>query len=318
MWTTDTAMKRLFGIIEKVAKGDATVLVRGDTGVGKELVSLAIHALSKRASGPFRAINCAAVPQALLESELFGHVKGAFTGAVRDVPGHFRLADQGTLFLDEVAEMPLDLQAKMLRVLETREITPVGGSASQSVDVRVIAATHRRLRNEVEAGRFRADLMYRLRVIPLFIPPLRSRTGDVHLLTQKLIDELNARGERQIARVSVGAQAAMERYDWPGNIRELRNALEYAYAIGEGALLVEADLPQEIVSPDRTESDGAVLENRGALSLPGNGSAESARILTAINRASGSRQRAAQSLGMSRVTLWRKMRDCGLLPPHSR
>ena len=318
MWTADRAMKRVFGIIEKVAKSEATVLVRGDTGVGKELVSLALHALSKRASGPFRAINCAAVPHALLESELFGHVKGAFTGAVRDVPGHFRLADKGTLFLDEVAEMPLDLQAKLLRVLETREITPVGGGASHPVNVRVIAATHRSLRAEVEAGRFRADLMYRLRVIPLFIPPLRSRAGDIYLLAQKFIDEFNARGERQIARISAGARGAMERYDWPGNIRELRNVLEYAYVIGEGAVLVEADLPQEIVSPDRSDRDGALLENRATPAVAGNGSEESSRILKAINRAGGSRARAAKSLGMSRVTLWRRMRDCGLLPDRLR
>ena len=184
-------------LVEKVAKSDATVLVRGDTGAGKELVAQALHAMSPRARGPFRAINCAAVPQALLESELFGHAKGAFTGAVRDVPGQFRLADGGTLFLDEVAEMPLDLQSKMLRVLETHEVAWVGERDAVKVDVRIVAATHRPLRREVEAGRFRADLVYRLRVIPIFLPPLRARGDDVILLAEKLVDELNSRGPRR-------------------------------------------------------------------------------------------------------------------------
>ena len=314
MWTADPAMKRLFRILEKVAKSDATVLVRGDTGSGKELVAHALHALSNRVSGPFRAINCAAVPQALLESELFGHTRGAFTGAVRDTPGHFRLADKGTLFLDEVAEMPLDLQAKMLRVLETRQITPIGGREPVAVDVRVIAATHRPLRREVEAGRFREDLMYRLRVIPVFLPPLRARRDDIFLLAQKFIDELNAHGERRIARISAGARAALERHDWPGNVRELRNVLEYAYVIGEGAVLVSGDLPPEIADGTALGIDAPTPENRAPASSPAAAqvSAEGARLLQALARAGGSRARAAKSLGMSRVTLWRRMRDAGL------
>jgi two-component system response regulator AtoC len=313
MWTVDPAMKQLFRIIEKVASSDASVLVRGDTGSGKELVAHAIHALSHRVRGPFRAINCAAVPQALLESELFGHAKGAFTGAVRDAPGHFRLADKGTLFLDEVAEMPLELQAKMLRVLETHEITPVGGRESIAVDVRIVAATHRALRAEVEAGRFRADLMYRLRVIPVFLPPLRTRHGDVVLLAEKLVDELNAHGRRRVARISPGARAPLERHDWPGNVRELRNVLEYAYVIGEGAVLVEGDLPPEISLPRAVASDGPTPENRPpAISDAVGTSSEAARIQLALERAAGSRARAAKSLGVSRVTLWRRMKELGM------
>ena len=319
MWTVDPAMKQLFRIIEKVASSDASVLVRGDTGAGKELVAHALHALSHRARGPFRAINCAAVPQALLESELFGHAKGAFTGAVRDAPGHFRLTDGGTLFLDEVAEMPLDLQAKMLRVLETHEITPVGGRESVAVDVRIVAATHRPLRAEVEAGRFRADLMYRLRVIPVFLPPLRARDGDVMLLAEKFVDELNARGERRVARISPGAKTALERHDWPGNVRELRNVLEYAYVIGEGAVLTEADLPPEISLPRAEGTDGPTPENRPAQgSDAGGGSPDAARIRRALERAAGSRARAAKSLGVSRVTLWRRMKELGLGRPSRR
>lgn len=313
MWTLDPAMKQLFAIIEKVATSDASVLVRGETGAGKELVAHALHGLSSRATGPFRAINCAAVPQSLLESELFGHAKGAFTGAVRDAPGHFRLADRGTLFLDEVAEMPLDVQAKMLRVLETRQITPVGGREAIPVDVRIVAATHRPLRREVEAGRFRADLMYRLRVIPVFLPPLRDRRGDVRLLAGKILDELNARGARQVTRISPKACTVLERHAWPGNVRELRNVLEYSYVIGEGAIIDERSLPPELTDEDTARSDGLTPQSHlpPAQSVPG-GTAETARILRALERAGGSRERAAKALGMSRITLWRRLKMLGL------
>ena len=210
--------------------------------------------------------------------------------------------------------MPLDLQAKMLRVLETRQITPIGGREPVAVDVRIIAATHRPLRREVEAGRFRADLMYRLRVIPVFVPPLRARREDIFLLAQKFIDDLNAHGERRVARLSTGARAALERHDWPGNVRELRNVLEYAYVIGEGAVLVEGDLPPEIADPSVLGSDAPTPENRPPAWASGAQlSVEGARIRNALERAGGSRARAAKSLGMSRVTLWRRMRDAGLI-----
>jgi len=173
IWSHTPAMGEVFRVVERVALDDASVVVRGESGTGKELVAHAIHALSRRSKGPFRAINCAALPPTLLESELFGHVRGAFTGATSDSPGHFQLAHRGTLFLDEVADMPLDLQAKLLRVLETRTVLPVGGRQPVPVDVRIVSATHRALRKEVELGRFRADLMYRLRVIPIFLPALR-------------------------------------------------------------------------------------------------------------------------------------------------
>ena len=332
MWTRDPAMKRMFRIVERAARSEVRVLVRGDTGAGKELVANAIHALSSRSKGPFRAINCAALPPNLLESELFGHVRGAFTGAVRDNPGHFKLADKGTLFLDEVGEMPLDLQAKMLRVVETRSVIPVGARDPVPVDVRIVAATHRALRREVEAGRFRADLMYRLRVVPIFLPPLRARRGDVLLLTQRRIDELNARGGRQVERIAPGARAALEGYDWPGNVRELKNVLEYAFVMGEGPVLVEADLPPELSAPTAELEVGAPLANvrdvrdvrdardvrdvrDAAPEIPGAAasSPEAARILRAIERAGGSRDRAAKMLGVSRVTLWRRMRALGLL-----
>jgi DNA-binding NtrC family response regulator len=303
-------MKEMFRIIEKVAAEDVTVLIRGETGSGKELVAASLHALSPRHAGPFRAINCAALPPNLLESELFGHVRGAFTGAVRDAPGHVQLAHGGTLFLDEVAEVPLDLQAKLLRVLETRTVLPIGGRDPVPVDVRFVSATHRALRAEVAAGRFRADLMYRLRVIPIRVPPLRERPADVLLIARKIIDEMNARGRRRIEDISAAAEAALERYEWLGNVRELRNALSYAYAIGDGRVLEVRDLPPEIASPEAAGAEVVVAP--AAASAGPDESPEVRRIRDALFRTSGNRDRAAKLLGWSRVTLWRRMRALGM------
>jgi len=305
--TADPATKQVLRIVEKVAVGDATVLVRGETGTGKELIARAVHDCSKRSRGPFRALNCAALPPTLLESELFGHARGAFTGAIRDVPGHVELADGGTLFLDEVAELPLELQAKLLRMLETRTVIPVGAREPIRVDVRIVSATHRSMRAEVEAGRFRADLMYRLRVVPIQLPPLRERSGDIALLTGRLVDEANRRGGRVVERIDEATLAALRRYDFPGNVRELRNALEYAYAVGEGPVLVPGDLPAEMVlvrTPIARVGSGPV---RG-----GDESPDRRLILAALERSAGHRGRAATILGMSRVTLWRKMRELAI------
>ncbi len=315
MWSADAAMKQMFRIVERVARVDASVLVRGETGAGKELVAAALHRCSPRSKGPFRAINCAAMPPALLESELFGHVRGAFTGAVRDSPGHFRAADGGTLFLDEVAELPLEVQAKLLRVLESRTVMPVGASESAAVDVRIVAATHRSLRQEVEAGRFRADLMFRLRVIPIFLPPLRERSADVILLAERVIEELNRRGGRAIARISSAAAQLLVAYDWPGNVRELRNVLEYAFATGDGPVLSEVDLPAELRSSVESSPAGRRAAEGGG--PPPSGRAhrlrpERALVELALARASGRRADAAAALGISRVTLWRRMRELGI------
>jgi transcriptional regulator with PAS, ATPase and Fis domain len=316
MWTMDPGMKRVFHVIERAARRDASVLVRGETGAGKELVARAIHELSPRSKGPFVAINCSALPATLLESELFGHSKGAFTGAVKDNPGFFRAAHKGTIFLDEIAEIPVELQAKLLRVLETRTVLPVGGREAVPVDVRVVAATHQSLRAAVERGTFRADLMYRLRVVPIFLPPLRQRVGDIALIAQRLIEELNESGGRRIARISPGALAVMQRYPWPGNVRELRNALEYAFVVGDGPVLTEGELPLELADP------GAFGEGLGlVVSAPPPPSVtpsspekphEVLRIERALERVGGNRERAAQILGVSRVTLWRKMKSLGM------
>jgi DNA-binding NtrC family response regulator len=302
-------MQRVFQIVRKAALSDVSVLLRGETGTGKELLAKALHDLSPRQRGPFHAISCAALPPSLLESELFGHVRGAFTGAVRDNPGHFRLANKGTLFLDEVAEMPLDVQAKLLRVLETHSVIPVGGQEPIAVDVRIVAATHKALRAEVEAGRFRADLMYRLRVVPIFIPTLCERGNDVLMLAQRFIGELNARGQRRIDRIAPDAAHRLREHDWPGNVRELRNVIEYAFVIGEGPVLSVADLPPELhdVPPPRGKPAPPLAPASGA-------SDEESRIRHALEQSRGHISEAAEHLGISRVTLWRHLRRLGIKP----
>lgn len=309
--TREPAMRALLDAVVRVAPTDANVLVRGETGSGKELIARALHAASERSKGPFVAINCAALPAPLLESELFGHMRGAFTGAIRDQPGLFQKAHGGTLLLDEVAELPIELQPKLLRVLEERSVIPVGGREPIPVDVRFVAATHRSLRDAVEAGQFRADLMYRLRVIPLFIPPLRKRKGDVELIVKALVARHNGRGRRQVTSIAQGALTRLLGYDFPGNVRELSNAIEYAFAIGSGPVLSEADLPPELRGEETqvpASTDDGVTTKARQEELSGEGR----RIARALERAAGHKRRAAESLGMSRTTLWRKMRELGL------
>lgn len=328
------AMHELLRQIVRVARSKANVLVRGETGAGKELVARALHDASPRLNGPFRAINCAALPPTLLESELFGHVRGAFTGAVRDNPGHFRLADGGTLFLDEVAELPLEMQAKLLRVLQERVVVPVGGQDVVPIDVRVVAATHRSLRAAVRAHKFRSDLMYRLRVIPLFLPPLRERRQDIELLAWRFITEIQPDTGRTIARISRPALSALETYAWPGNVRELRNVIEYALVMGEGPIIKDTDLPDEVTAGDEPGVSLPLNQSRIENETPIAGDPpvsepsertthtsdatsamppEARKLLTALERAGGHHGRAAQSLGVSRVTLWRKLRRLGLV-----
>jgi transcriptional regulator with PAS, ATPase and Fis domain len=311
MWTRDPGMKQIFHVVGRAARRDVSVLVRGPTGSGKELIARAIHELSPRRARPFRAINCAALPPTLLESELFGHVRGAFTGALKDSPGIFRAAHQGTLFLDEVAEIPLDLQAKLLRVLETRTVIPIGSTEAVDVDVRIVAATHQSLRRAVEHNRFRADLMYRLRVVPIFLPPLVARRGDLELITDKLIEQLNGQGARRVTQVSRSAREAIAGYPWPGNVRELKNALEYAYVIGDGPVLLDVELPPE-VSGMAFDPDAPAINMRAPEPARADEPPEARRVRLALEHADGNRERAAQILGMSRVTLWRRMKALGL------
>jgi transcriptional regulator with PAS, ATPase and Fis domain len=306
--TRDPAMKQACRVIRNVAQTEATVLIRGESGTGKELVARAIHAESHRATKPFLAVNCAAISANLLESELFGHVRGAFTGALRDHAGLFQRADGGTLFLDEVAELPLELQAKLLRVLQERDFVPVGGDRAIKVDVRIVAATHRSLRDQVREGRFREDLMYRLRVVPLFLPALRERRQDISLLLWHNIDNRNAQGHRRVVRVDPDAMRALLDYAWPGNVRELQNVMEYAFAVGRGDVLRLEDLPPEF----REERAASSQPPRSMPPLRVTGIQEADLIREALREFGGRIEPAARSLGMSRATFWRKRKQHGL------
>jgi two-component system, NtrC family, response regulator AtoC len=296
----DPRVHELFDVVAHVAETEGTVLVRGESGTGKELIAQAVHRASHRRDGPFVAVNCAALSPGLLESELFGHVRGAFTGAVKDRPGVFQRAHGGTLFLDEVAELPLDLQAKLLRVLQERNFVPVGGSRTVDVDVRIVAATHRSLRAEVEAGRFREDLMYRLRVIPVYLPPLRERRGDIELLLRRFLDRATSRISRKVLAIAPDAMRALLDYPWPGNVRELINVVEYAAVVGRGPTVELAHLPPEFREP------------RPARRAPSAELDERERILRAIEQADGNIGEAADLLGMSRPTFWRKRKKYGV------
>lgn len=299
------AMQDVFQIIRNAAETEATVLVRGESGSGKELVAKAIHQLSARKDAPFLAINCAALSSNLLESELFGHVRGAFTGAIKDHKGLFQRAHGGTLFLDEVAELPLELQAKLLRVLQERNYIPVGGDKVIDVDVRIVAATHRSLREEVKNGTFREDLMYRLRVVPIFIPPLRERREDISLLIWHFIKEHNTHELRRIDKIEPAAMRVLLDYAWPGNVRELHNVVEYAFAVGRGSTLRLTELPPEF---RETENPTATPKIRPIMT----DEQEKAAIREALLQHRGAITEAAQALGMSRATFWRKRKLYGI------
>ncbi|RIZ65581.1 MAG: PAS domain-containing protein [Methylococcales bacterium] len=299
--TQDPIMRESIKIIRNVSETEATVLIRGESGTGKELVAQALHLESLRRDNHFLAINCAALTPNLLESELFGHVKGAFTGAIKNHEGLFQRANGGTLFLDEVAELPLELQSKLLRVLQEQSFIPVGGHEAVKVDVRIIAATHRSLREEVKAGRFREDLMYRLRVVPVFLPPLRDRRLDVNLLLWHRINKHNLHSRRHIDSISPEAMRCLLDYKWPGNVRELINVIEYAYAVGRGNELRVDDLPPEF------RESLALLTTNSLLPLKRPKSQDEAELIReALKIAGGHLETAAQYAGMSRATFWRK------------
>ena len=314
------SMHRVFEIVRKVASTDITILVRGESGTGKELIAKAIHAESLRCDGPFLSINCAALTPTLLESELFGHTKGSFTGAVRDHPGLFKLADGGTLFLDEVAELPLELQAKLLRVLQDQTFYPVGSTEQISVDVRIVAATHRSLRQMVQQGKFREDLMYRLRVVPLYLTALRERREDIEPLLWHFINLRNERSHRELHRVSPETMRILLNHEWPGNVRELQNVLDYAFAVGRGVEFLPDELPPEFSEPMAaacgTPSCAPQVGWGGAQNLPAPQipavQDEKQRIQNALEQANGRVGLAAELLGMSRPTFWRKRKKYDL------
>ncbi|MBI3811225.1 MAG: sigma-54-dependent Fis family transcriptional regulator [Nitrospirae bacterium] len=313
------AMQNIHRMITKVAQDDkATVLVQGETGTGKDLAARAIHQMSPRKDAPFIVVNCAAVPKELMESEFFGHEKGAFTGAISAKPGRFELADRGTLFLDEVAEMDANLQGKLLRVLQTMEFERVGGTRTHRVNVRVIAATNKILQEEVRAGRFREDLFYRLNVVPITIPPLRDRKEDIPLLAEHYLKKLEAEGKRKV-QLSQEALEALVHYNYPGNVRELGNLLERAIILSDGKTitprelhLYPIDVPLPADAPGSLERTGT-----GSLREVGRQAAEEAErnlLLKTLHQTHWNRINAAKALGVDYKTLRLKIRRYGLTP----
>lgn len=295
------AIQEVNTLVERVADSNATVLITGESGTGKEVAALSIHHLSYRREKPYVAINCAALPESLLESELFGHEKGAFTGAVARKLGRFELADNGTLFLDEVTEMPLSMQVKLLRVLQEREFERVGGVESIKVDVRVIAATNRDPMECIKKGTFREDLYYRLNVLPIHIPPLRLRTEDIPLLTMHFLQKFNPSQEQMISPEAVGL---LMDYEWPGNIRELQNVIERAVILSQGNEIKVHHLPKEI---QKKENSKNTAEQALILNFPDKGisfdEVERELILKALEKSSGNQTKAANLLGLTRSAL---------------
>ncbi len=304
-----TEIHSVFGIIDRVAKTASTVMLRGESGTGKELVARAVHAGSSRAAERFVSINCGALPETLLESELFGHVKGSFTGAVRDKRGLFVVADGGTFFLDEVGETSLAIQVKLLRVLQEREVVPVGGTKPTKVNVRVIAATNADLERQVQEGKFRADLYYRLNVIPITIPPLRDRRDDIPLLVDHFLKKLT--GEEKT--VADGAMEILTSYDWPGNVRELENIIERAVILADGDSITAESLNVSIF-PERLRKRARVGGGTGDLGVSGITLDELERryLLQTLEETSWKKKQAAEILGINPSTLYRKLQRYGM------
>jgi formate hydrogenlyase transcriptional activator len=296
-----SALRRVLDMVRVVAPTDATVLINGETGTGKELIAESIHKYSDRSNGPFVKVNCAAIPAALLESELFGHERGAYTGAVARGIGRFERAHRGTLFLDEIGDLPLELQPKLLRVIQERQFERLGGSATIQTDVRVICATHRNLVEMVDEREFRADLFYRLSVFPIELPPLRERTEDIRLLVHHFVMDYAARMNKRITAISEESMTALERHSWPGNVRELQNFIERSIILSSDSVL-SCTLPK--VTGTSKPSEAVTLEE-----------AERSHILQTLQQTEGTvggRGGAAARLGLPRTTLISKMRRLGI------
>ncbi|RLB29471.1 MAG: two-component system response regulator [Deltaproteobacteria bacterium] len=305
------AMMRLMETVAQVAPTEATVLIIGESGTGKEMIAGAIHFNSPRKDGPFVKINCAAITETLLESELFGHEKGAFTGAYRRKEGRFRQAHGGTLFLDEVSEMSLAMQVKLLRVLQDREITRVGGEEVIKVDVRIIAATNKDLIKEIGSGRFRDDLYYRLNVVTIAMPPLHERREDIPLLAQHFLEQFSETNRKQIKGFTPQAMDRLLRHAWPGNVRELMNAVERAVVLARAEYLDEDEFP---LIPRETGPEGEVsLEGAASIEMPLD-EMEKATILRMLEHTNGNKSEAARRLGITRKTLHKKLKAYGVMP----
>ncbi len=296
-------IKNVLSLIEKVSASDATVLILGESGTGKELVATTIHYQSKRRGKPLIKVNCAALPEGLIESELFGHEKGAFTGAVRRKPGRFESADGGTIFLDEISDLPLSTQAKILRVIQERQFDRVGGTTTLTVDVRILAATNRALEEEVKSGRFREDLYYRLNVIPIPIPPLRERREDIPPLIEFFMTKYRSALTKNV-RFTQEAVDLLLAYDYPGNVRELENIVERCVTLSSSGTIGKEDMPSFII---KGEQNG-----RGLRLADVTTDAERNHILKVLKTTLGNKTRAAEMLGISRKTLWEKMNAYGI------
>jgi len=293
-------MQQVIEVIKVVAKSNATVLITGESGTGKELVARAIHSQSYRKDKPFIAVSCAALPESLLESELFGHEKGAFTGAHAQRRGKFEIANRGTLFLDEIGEMSANIQVHLLRVLEEKEFTRVGGNELIKVDVRVISATNKDMKKAVANGPFREDLYYRLNVVTIELPPLRERKEDVPLLAQHFLRKFAVENQKEITDFSPEASDFLLKYDWPGNVRELENAIERAVILAKNSYIDAADMPQESLQLLQSAPVGKSLEE-----------VEKEHILNVLSETGGNYSQAARILGISRITLYNKMKNFG-------
>jgi PAS domain S-box-containing protein len=319
-----TVMQKLFDIIEKAAKSEAPVIIYGESGTGKELVARAIHQLGRRKNEAFIQFNCAALNESLLESELFGHIKGAFTGAYRHRQGRFEAANRGDIFLDEIGDVPLSIQVKLLRVLETKQFEHVGDDRPLSVDVRIITATNRNLEELVAEKKFREDLFFRINIFPIHLPPLRERSEDIPLLVNSLIRRLRSKTGKKITGLSAEAMDRFMHYNWPGNVRELKSALEYAFVIAEKGLIEPEQLPVNIITPKRTGlgtirpqaiSSTTPYQDFGQSmpddSHPGD-QQEKASLIKALQQCRGNQTQAARLLGINRVTVWNRMKKYGI------
>lgn len=297
-------MERVYSLIEKAARSDAPVIITGESGTGKELAAKAVHDLSDRRDGPFIQLNCAALNESLLESELFGHVKGAFTGAYRHRIGRFEAADGGSILLDEIGDMPLATQVKLLRVLESREIERVGDHTPVPVDVRIIVATNQDLPEKIRRREFREDLYFRVNVIPIHMPPLRDRREDIPILVEALVREMKIRTGKPITGLSRDAMKRLVDYSWNGNVRELRSALEFAFAVAETGLVEPGHLPDQFLS----DTGGTVGTGNGGTGQSEDSCEEKAALIAALKAAGGNRSETAGILGVTRTTVWNRMR----------
>ncbi len=305
------AMRQVFSVIDRAAPVKTTVLISGESGTGKEMVARALHEASPRKAGPFLALNCGAIPENLIESTLFGHEKGAFTGADKHTRGYFQASDGGTLLLDEIGELPLAMQSKLLRVLEDSAVTPVGTTAPQKIDVRIVAATNRDLEEEVGAGEFRQDLFFRLNIVNIKLPPLRERPDDLPMLTRFFLDEICRTNNFETREIDNSLLEAFAKYEWPGNVRELKNTLESLVVLSGHTTLTADDLPEKFFREQSTRDGdrGAEDGKDSDLNLK---DLSKQTILKALESCRGNRTEAAKQLGISRRTLHRRLNDFGL------